>query len=180
MNHQATGPKSEAGKEISSKNAIKFGFYARKWLSETERHAYEQLCKELTEEHQPQTTTEYLLIERLATSITRLRRLTDIEDAQYEFTKQSHQNNINPQVQRMLNEFKDLTKAQIDEYNQLQKEAKLPDLHILNTINRQQNSLHRQISKELSELLIIINLRKSQNFNPQITKSLMIHSNELE
>jgi hypothetical protein len=37
----------------------------------------------------------------------------------------------------------------------------MPDPQIMSTINRQQNSLSRQLSKELGELLSLVNARKN-------------------
>jgi hypothetical protein len=39
--------------------------------------------------------------------------------------------------------------------------AAMPDPQIMSTINRQQNSLSRQLSKELGELLSLVNARKN-------------------
>jgi hypothetical protein len=37
----------------------------------------------------------------------------------------------------------------------------MPDPQIMSTINRQQNSLSRQLSKEVGELLSLVNARKN-------------------
>jgi hypothetical protein len=65
----STGPRSEEGKAISSKNNLRHGltgpFMVLAW---EKKHEYEQLKADLFAEHQPTTLTEQMLVEDMAQS----------------------------------------------------------------------------------------------------------------
>jgi len=167
---KSTGPKSAAGKEISSLNAFKHGLTSRHWLDGKQADYFEMILVGLNKEYQPQTPTEVLMIERVAVTMTKAKRLSDIEDAQYQLAKelvaQRLKNGIPTHVHDMLRPIQGDSV-----YNQailkLQQEACMPNIETMNIINRQQNALSRQLSKELSELITIINLRKIQKEHPK-------------
>lgn len=158
----STGPSSLPGKQRSSRNAIKLGLFSRKWLSLHEHEHYEDIFHYLRNEHQPQTETENLLIQRLAISMTRLERLVAIEDAQYALARKNAEiqatQTYTPENQKLSN----LSPKEIEKYHLLRREAALPDLAYLEAINRQQNALHRQIAKELGEVITLISMRKER------------------
>ena len=169
---KSSGPRSLSGKEIASMNAFKHGLSAQKWISpELERH-FEQIIKALTYEYQPQTPTEVLMVERVATTMTKIKRLNTIEDAQYQLAKeliaQKLQGLVSPNNDKILRPVSG-DEVRNRENLKLQQEASLPSLEVMNLINRQQNSLSRQLSKELSELITIIGLRKK---HPELAKDL--------
>jgi hypothetical protein len=152
-----------AGKELVSVNAFKHGLTAQKWISPELKQYFEQVHKSLTYEYLPQTPTEILLVERVATTITKIRRLNNIEDAQYQLAKELVTQRMGGYIS--TNEMKVLRPIANDtagnqEKLRLQQEASMPGLEVMNLVNRQQNSLSRQLSKELSELITIIGLRK--------------------
>ena len=76
-----TGPTSPAGKTKVSRNALKHGLRASKWLSAEEQLDFEALAADLYEEYQPSTATQRILVERIAMCMSKLRRLHSIEDA---------------------------------------------------------------------------------------------------
>ena len=169
---KSTGPKSSAGKEISSLNAFKHGLTSRNWLDEKQAAYFEAILVSLTREYQPQTPTEVLMIERVAVTMTKSKRLNDIEDAQYQLAKelvaQRLRSPISPTNHDLLRPVHgEITHNQ--EITKLQQDASLPRLEVMNIINRQQNALSRQLSKELSELITVINLRKNQAPKPSTT-----------
>jgi len=176
---KSTGPKSVAGKEIASLNAFKHGLSSRKWLDEKQAAYFERIVLSLTGEYQPRTPTEILMIERVAVTMTKSKRLTDIEDAQYQLAKelvaQKLDGFIPSQNQTILRPTPD-DAARNSEILKLQQDASIPRIEVMNVINRQQNALSRQLSKELSELITVINLRKNQK--PAINQKTEVDSTE--
>ena len=170
---KSLGPKSQAGKDISSLNAFKHGLSSRHWLDEKQAAYYETILISLTREYQPQTPTEILMIERVSITMTKAKRLTDIEDAQYQLAKElvaqklkghigQHRDDILRPVQGDAERNREILK--------LQQDASLPSVEVMNLINRQQNAFSRQLSKELSELITVIELRKISR--PKQSRSL--------
>ncbi|MBV9084565.1 MAG: hypothetical protein JOZ62_17970 [Acidobacteriaceae bacterium] len=65
--HFSTGPKTEEGKAISSRNHLKFGFTGKFFVAEGEdQDEFDRLVADLEEEHQPSTTTEKILVRNMA------------------------------------------------------------------------------------------------------------------
>ena len=63
----STGPKSEAGKAVSSQNNFRHGFAgAFRVLSSENIDEFNQLARQLNDEHQPSTPTETLLVTQMA------------------------------------------------------------------------------------------------------------------
>lgn len=159
------GPKSEAGKAITSINAFKHGLTSQKWLDAKHEDYFKKILGSLTDEYLPQTPTEILMVERVAVTMTKARRLNGIEDAQYQLAKelvaQRLKGGIPMHVHDILRPIAG-DSAQNQANLTLQQDASMPSLEVMNIINRQQNSLSRQLSKELSELITVINLRKNR------------------
>ena len=159
------GPKSEAGKAIASINAFKHGLTSQKWLDGEHEDYFKKILGSLTDEYLPQTPTEILMVERVAVTMTKAKRLNGIEDAQYQLAKelvaQRLKGGIPMHVHDILRPIAgDSTQNQAN--LKLLQDASMPSLEVMNIINRQQNSLSRQLSKELSELITVINLRKNR------------------
>ena len=55
LKRRGGGPKTVTGKLASSKNAIKHGLTATRWLNEDEQTLYSDLLEMFTEDYQPQT-----------------------------------------------------------------------------------------------------------------------------
>lgn len=144
------------------KNALKHGLTARRWLSQAELDSYSTIFKDLCEEYQPETATERLLIESISVTMTKIRRLTEVEDAKYRLARSTANNYV---FRGLLNQIsKDANGADVlspDDIRKIYIGSAMPDPQIMSTINRQQNSLSRQLSKELGELITLINLRKN-------------------
>jgi hypothetical protein len=165
---KSTGPKSQAGKNISSLNAFKHGLSSRHWLNEKQAVYYEMILISLTHEYQPQTPTEVLMIERVAVTMTKAKRLTDIEDAQYQLAKELVAQKLKGPISAHRDDILRPIQGNAErngEILNLQQDASLPSIEVMNLINRQQNALSRQLSKELSELITVINLRNSRQTN---------------
>lgn len=78
---RSTGPKSEQGKAISSKNAVKHGLTSQ--LNNNELEALAELTNLLTEEHSPEGTIESLLVSDLASIRIKLSRFDRAETAMF-------------------------------------------------------------------------------------------------
>jgi hypothetical protein len=172
---KTSGPKSTAGKAIASVNAFKHGLTSQKWLDGEHEDYFKKILGSLTDEYLPQTPTEILMVERVAVTMTKARRLNTIEDAQYQLAKALVAQRLRDGIPRHMHDVLrpiDGDSVQNQAALKLQQDASMPTLEAMNIINRQQNSLSRQLSKELSELITIINLRKNQksheNQKPEI------------
>ena len=77
---KSTGPKTEAGKEVSSGNAFKHGLTSRRvWLEDEDEEQFRDLRAEVMNELRPHGTLETLLVVRVASQIWRLSRVPGIE-----------------------------------------------------------------------------------------------------
>ena len=75
-----TGPRTAAGKERSSMNAMKHGLTSRRVVLPHENQAeFDSLLKELLHESQPVGTLEFELVNDIAASLWRLRRVRGME-----------------------------------------------------------------------------------------------------
>ena len=144
------------------KNTLKHGLTARRWLSQAELDSYSTIFKDLCEEYQPETATERLLIESISVTMTKIRRLTEVEDAKYRLARSTANTyafkGLLSQISKDANGTDVLSP---DDIRRIYIGAAMPDPQIMSTINRQQNSLSRQLSKELGELLSLVNARKN-------------------
>ena len=63
---QSTGPRTEAGKAVSSQNALKHGLTAQTvLLPGDDEAAYRKMCEGYFADHQPETTSERELVQFL-------------------------------------------------------------------------------------------------------------------
>ncbi len=82
------GPKSKRGKAIASKNALTHGLTAKKWLDNNEQESYQSLLEAFVEEYQPVSSTEHVLVEKLAGLAVRLNRFQKVEDNLFELARE--------------------------------------------------------------------------------------------
>jgi len=81
--HKSTGPRTPQGKQRSKYNALKHGIYSKAPLLKDESLAdYNSLLLQLVEYHQPEGSTEELLVENLAILTLRRRRFLKAEAAE--------------------------------------------------------------------------------------------------
>ena len=77
---RSTGPRTEAGKAASSGNALRHGLTARRVVIEGEDPVlFDRLRDEICAEFAPRGATEELLVEQLASTLWRLRRVPLLE-----------------------------------------------------------------------------------------------------
>src|SRR6476469_3938047 len=82
---KSTGPRTVRGKRRSSRNAITIGLFTRHVvLGRESRRTFDAILDALIDEHRPQTLTELHLVERIAESMWRLRRLQRSEKYAHE------------------------------------------------------------------------------------------------
>lgn len=80
--NKSTGPISTAGKARASRNATKHGLLAKDLIITGERRQdYNQLINGLIESHQPANLAEQLLVEKMAVTLWKQRRLVKVETA---------------------------------------------------------------------------------------------------
>jgi hypothetical protein len=78
--HHSTGPRTEAGKQQSSLNAVSHGLTAQNPVLPTEDpDKYQQHLKSFTDEYHPSGATESQLVQALADSSWRLHRILALE-----------------------------------------------------------------------------------------------------
>jgi hypothetical protein len=81
--HKSTGPRTPQGKQRSKYNALKHGICSKAPLLKDESRAhYQSLLQQLREYHQPEGSTEELLVEKLAILVWRQRRFLKAEIAE--------------------------------------------------------------------------------------------------
>src|SRR5262245_23724792 len=79
---RSTGPKSDAGKARSRMNALRHGFSSQQIVLEGEdADQFDALRAQLEAEFDPNSVVERELVDRLATSLWRLRRVPVLEAA---------------------------------------------------------------------------------------------------
>lgn len=91
--HSSTGPKSSAGKRISSKNALKNGATSQQLLNQEERQRFEQLCQRLRKDYPYKNTLIQEEIQRISKTTVQLERVQQIIDAEFEKSR-SQSNSI--------------------------------------------------------------------------------------
>jgi hypothetical protein len=79
---KSTGPRTDAGKQKSARNAVRHGFCAKTICVHGEQSEhFNALVAEFVDEHRPVCSTEYALVYRLAVASWNLRRLAEAETA---------------------------------------------------------------------------------------------------
>jgi len=76
----STGPRTEAGKQRSSQNALRHGLTARTAVLPSEDPAaYQRHCRQFIDEYKPATATETQLVQQLADTSWRINRIPLLE-----------------------------------------------------------------------------------------------------
>lgn len=131
---KSTGPRTEAGKDASSRNGFKHGVLSVSVVSSEEDHSgFTALLTDLVTDHQPMTAIECALVERLAILLWRERRLAQAERWMLE--------EVDPQQQILV--------------NMKMSRADRPKFMALNSqllVGRYQTMLSNQVTQTLREL----------------------------
>lgn len=140
-NAKKGGVKTAEGKAVARLNALKHGLLSQEILLTGENEeALAELEERLTTELQPQGELEIILVDRLASSLWRLRRALAVESANMEYEYQDRINDSYPfsknKMQRQLLALRDMLAS-----NSTEK------------ILRYETAIERQIYKALHELI---------------------------
>jgi len=149
------GPKTEAGKAVSSKNALFHGLSSQTWLDGSEQFQYDELLSELIAEYSASGPTMILQMERLTMGMIKIRRLQKIENALYEKAKITAEYAAKARPKNSIASYLPDTADGQRLTERIAVESALPDLDRLNTLARYQVSLDRQISKVIGEIQIL-------------------------
>jgi hypothetical protein len=150
----STGPRTAAGKQRSSQNALTHGLTSRSPVSATEDPAAYQLhCHQFFDEYRPATPTESQLIQELADTAWRLNRIPALEaalldraanppseQARIDFdivdahralaTLGLHSHRLSRQFQKALDQLREIQSERCsEEERQLKQAAALLELH---------------------------------------------------
>jgi len=147
-----SGPNSLAGKAKVSRNALKHGLRASKWLSPEEARDFDTLVADLNAEYQPCTATQRILVERIAMCMSKLRRLHTIEDALF------HKARIGDVKSKLI--FSPTSSAVTLEVTEA---AAMPPLKQVDVLARYQTTLDRQLSKSIGELMLLKSREAASN-----------------
>lgn len=94
---KSTGPKTETGKTASSKNATKHGILSQVAIADHEDgNLFASLTQTLMNEYQPQTSSEFILVERLALLFWRERRLAQAEAVEAGVVREAAKHQLTP------------------------------------------------------------------------------------
>ena len=86
---KSTGPRSEAGKAVVSRNALRHGLLSRHLIIEGEsQEEFSELLRLLAEEFRPVGLVEHALVERVGIALWRQRRLVRAESAEVSLNQQ--------------------------------------------------------------------------------------------
>jgi hypothetical protein len=129
----STGPKTEAGKQRSSRNALSHGLTAKTVVMPTEDlAAYQSHLKSFDDEYKPQGGTEVQLVQQLADTSWRLNRVASLEakllaaDAPIE-TQAKALANLSLHSQRLSRQFKE-TVAQLRDLQKIRMERETQEM----------------------------------------------------
>jgi hypothetical protein len=140
---RSTGPRTAAGKRISSRNALTHGLTSRSPILPTEDPAaYQRHCHDFHNEYQPATPTETHLTQELADTAWRLNRIPSLEAALFSLTPNPqtqipalatlslHSQRLSRQFQKTLDHLREIqTDRRRDEARQLERAAALLEFH---------------------------------------------------
>ena len=145
-----TGPRTPSGKSVSARNAVKTGLHVSGWLDEQERIDYESLFDQLRSEYKAETPTMLIQIERMASTMVKMRRIQKIEAALFTRAREIAQRHS--QERQMATGQSGFEAQHSAEVAQI---AAMPDMDRLATLQRYQTSLDRQLSKIIGEIRVI-------------------------
>jgi len=109
----SSGPKTNKGKAISSRNSTTHGLTARRWLNAEEQALFDETIEAFNNDFSPQTHIEKVLITKMAECTVRLMRIQNTENAMFdlasseaehldEIVKSLDNGNINPELVKTI------------------------------------------------------------------------------
>ena len=156
----STGPKTEQGKAISSKNATKHGLYSKDIIIDSPAYKenpeeYQQLLDSMYDELKPQTLFQESLVIKIANCLWRTRRAVVAETATIsrkldDVNFQMRDEFENQEFRKTLDGYDELPDFQVDDgdlFDKLVGERNLPDQDKLNKILYYEMRLNRQMTR---------------------------------
>ena len=122
----SAGPKTATGKKVASMNATKHGVTAKNRLNKNEQNQYQSLLEGLVQEYEPKTTTEHILVERIANIKIRMDRFQVVEAGLFEAARDKASD-----VENILDSF-DANEETRPEFEKVH--ARLSDLKLSNAL----------------------------------------------
>jgi (2Fe-2S) ferredoxin len=145
-----TGPNTDSGKYISSMNAVKTGLHVTGWLDDQEQSEYDSLYTSLCKEYCAVKPTLLMQIERMASTMIKMRRLQKIEAALFQKARQIAKTQY---AERPLRPEQSSSERELAA--NIAQIAAMPEMDRLSTLQRYQTSLDRQLSKIVGEIRIL-------------------------
>ncbi len=144
----STGPRTAAGKQRSSRNALTHGLTSRSPVLATEDSAdYQRHCRQFLDEYQPATPTETQLTQELADTAWRLNRIPLLEAELLSkepglqtlipqlATLGMHSQRLSRQFQKIVDQLREMQAERLREHERhLKRAAALLELHKHNGI----------------------------------------------
>ncbi len=141
--NRSTGPRTAAGKQRSSQNALTHGLTSHSPLLATEDPAaYQAHCRQFFDEYQPATATETQLTQELADTAWRLNRIPSLEAELFSqnpnpqslipllATLGQHYSRLSRQFQKALDKIREIQSERLAEQERaLKRAAALLELH---------------------------------------------------
>jgi hypothetical protein len=116
-NKNTSGPKTDEGKAISSRNSITHGLTARHWLNVDEQSLFDETVKNLIVDFDPQTYIEKMLITKMAECSVRLMRIQNRESAMFDLAS-SEAGHPEESIKSLDNSSDKLIQAVCDAYSE--------------------------------------------------------------
>lgn len=163
------GPRSEAGKASSSRNALNTGIAVDYWIDSSEQEEYDMLVAGLTAEYAPVTVTVQLLIDRLATKLVKLHRMDRVENAMHQRARITSEHVARQQADtaHSLASYLPATAAGRNLALRVAAEDAMPDPERLTTVTRYQAGLERQISRLVADIRRVTTENRRQGTGQQ-------------
>jgi len=166
---KSTGPKTEAGKRNSSRNALKHGLTAEAVVVGDEDPAkFEELRANFERDVQPETAIEHFLVERLAADSWRLLRVPAFEAAYMDFFYKRAR--ARDRQDRMLEPFEHIDFEEDDDESETPTVKKMAAWlgsseafqDALAKLSRYETMLMNSFNRHLQQLMALIAMRQEQ------------------
>jgi hypothetical protein len=149
----ATGPRTVEGKERSSRNAIKHGIFSKHLFLDDECRAdFDKLHQGLREDFQPEGVMEQLLVEQLAITFLRWRRMLAAESVMFARSPASDLESVKGDMGRLREALKKIESANMNFTDFGPPSSLLPPPPDLDRIVRYESHLSREFDRKLSQL----------------------------
>jgi hypothetical protein len=106
----SSGPKTDKGKAISSRNSTTHGLTARCWLNNNEQSLFDMIVEAFMDDFDPQSYIEKVLIAKMAECTVRLMRIQNTENAMFDLAS-SEAGHPEVSIRSLDNTSEKLTKA---------------------------------------------------------------------